>query len=328
MKKILFIATGGTIACVETENGLSPQLSSDALLRAVPELSELCDVDAVQLFSLDSTNMTPTEWRTVAERISADYADYDGFVISHGTDTLGYAAAALSCMIQGSGKPIILTGSQQPMGAEESDARPNLRDAFRVAADGRLGGVAVVFGGRIIDGRCAVKAHTWKFDAFRSINRDELGFVDQMNGIVLYEESAAEFTSHDSAPLFLCRMDTAVGLVKFIPAMDAGILDYVAERCRVLIIEGFGKGGFPDYGKGQLEQKLAELALGGVIVIMTTQVLDGGSDISAYEVGKAAAERLGVIDAGQMTTEYATMRAMWSLAYASSTEDFRELFLR
>lgn len=327
MKKILFIATGGTIACADTENGLAPELTSEALLRCLPDLAQLCEIATAQPFSLDSTNMSPSEWGAVAELISARYGEYDGFVISHGTDTLGYAAAALSCMIQGSGKPIVLTGSQQPMSAAETDAKTNLSDAFKVAVDGRLGGVIVVFGGRIIDGRCAVKSHSWKFDAFRSVNRDELGFINHMNGLVLNVESAEELTTHDSAPLFLCRMNTAVGLVKLFPAMDAGVLDFVAERSRVLIIEGFGMGGFPDYGKGEFRQKIEELMLGGVIVIMTTQVHEGGSNLSVYEVGRAA-EKLGVIDAAQMTTEYAVMRAMWALAYASSTEDFKELFLR
>ncbi len=327
MKKILFIATGGTIACERTAEGLAPKLGSADLLRHVPSLAELCEIDAVQPFSLDSTNMSPNEWIAVAELISSSYAEYDGFVISHGTDTLGYGAAALSCMIQGSGKPIILTGSQKPIDASLTDAKSNLYDAFNVAVDGRLGGVAVVFGGRIIDGRCAVKCHTRRLDAFRSIDRLQLGHVGY-EGMVLDAEGSAEFTAHDGAPLFLCRMNTAVSVIKLIPAMDTAILDCAAERSRVLIIEGFGMGGFPDYGKAEFEQKIAELVMNGVIIIMTTQVMEGGCDMSVYEVGKSVAERYHIIEAKGMTTEYASMRAMWSLAYASSTEDFKELFLR
>ena len=261
----------------------------------------------------------------MAELISARYSEYDGFVIAHGTDNLAYGAAALSCMIQGSGKPIVLTGSQQPMGAEDTDAKRNLYDAFCVAEDGSLGGVVVVFGGRIIDGRSAAKVHTWRYDAFCSINREQLGTVE--NGAVTLGDGAAEFTSHGGAPLFLCRMDTAVGLVKLVPAMSPAALDYAAEHCRVLIIEGYGMGGIPNSPESGIAERLRELILGGVIVVMTTQVREGGCDTSHYEVGQAA-QACGVISAGQMTSEYAVMRAMWALAYANSTEDFKALFLR
>ncbi len=322
MKKILFIATGGTIACESTSAGLAPQLTTDDLIRAMPQLSGMCDIDAVQPFCLDSTNMSPNEWSTIAQLISTRYSDYDGFVIAHGTDTLGYAAAAISCMVQGSGKPIILTGSQKSIIREDTDARRNLYDAFRVAADGRLGGVAVVFCGRIIDGSSAVKLHTRDYDAFRSINMEQLGTVDD-SGISLLCD-----TSHDGAPLFMCRMTTDVTVIKLIPAMEPMLLAYAAERSRVLIIEGFGTGGFPDYGEKAFERIISDLVMNGTIVVMTTQVLEGGCDMSLYEVGREVCKRYNIIEAKGMTTEYASMRAMWALAYSCSVEEFRELFLK
>lgn len=321
MKKILFIATGGTIACEETAAGLVPEASAAQLIAILPQLKELCDISAIQLFNLDSTNMSPREWTELAVEIQRSYSDYDGFVISHGTDTLAYAAAALSCLIQSSAKPIVLTGSQLPMGADGSDAPRNLFDAFLTACS-ELCGIAVVFNGRIIDGRCAKKLHTRDFDAFHSIGRKDIGSVKD-GRVTLFEEQDA-----DVAPIFFNRMDSAVSVVKLIPGLDPMILDFAAQRGRAVIIEGFGTGGFPDYGNKEFEQKIAELALSGVIIIMTTQVLEGGCDMSLYEVGREVQKKYRVIEAKRMTTELAAMKAMWALAFAYSAEDFRALFER
>ena len=320
MKKILFIATGGTIACAYSKEGLTPGADSSALLACLPELKELCEIDEIQAFQLDSTNMSPREWTELASIIQRNYNDYDGFVIAHGTDTLAYGAAALSCLIQGSEKPIVITGSQLPMEAENTDAKRNLRDAFLCACS-ELKGIAVVFCGRIIDGRCAKKVHTRNFDAFRSMEIPDLGNVE--NGTVtLFSEQP------DTAPVFFNRMDTAVSCVKLIPALDPDILDFATQKSRVLVIEGFGTGGFPDYGGKEFEQKIAELTLSGIIVVMTTQVLEGGCDMSLYEVGRETAKKYRIIEARRMTTEMAAMKAMWALAYSYSAEDFADLFQR
>lgn len=321
MKKILFIATGGTIACVNTANGLTPEAPGKELLSALPELSELCETDAVQPFSLDSTNMSPCEWTKLADIIQRSYGEYDGFVIAHGTDTLAYAAAALSCLIQDADKPVILTGSQLPMGVDNSDAPRNLADAF-IAACSDYRGVGVVFFGKLIDGRCAKKTHTRAFDAFSSMGKTVDGEI-KGGRLTLYAEQ-----NDVSAPIFFNRMNTAVSLVKLIPALDAEILDFAAQKSRVLIIEGFGTGGFPDYGNKEFEHKIAELVLGGVIVIMHTQVHEGGCDMSLYKVGRDVQKKYRIIEAKRMTTEMAAMKAMWALAYSYSREDFEELFLR
>ena len=116
MKKILVIGTGGTIASAPTENGLAPALSAEALLEAVPYAASVCEVHCTQAFSLDSTNVRPGHWLMLADIIQKNYDGYDGFVITHGTDTLAYTAAGLSYLITNSRKPIVLTGAQKPMG--------------------------------------------------------------------------------------------------------------------------------------------------------------------------------------------------------------------
>ena len=117
-KKILLIGTGGTIASEMGESGLTPELTSEQLLRYIPDISGICQVDCVQLFSLDSTNIQPKHWARIAEAIRSSYREYDGFVVSHGTDTMAYTAAGLSYLVQGSPKPIVLTGAQKPIGFE------------------------------------------------------------------------------------------------------------------------------------------------------------------------------------------------------------------
>ena len=112
MKKILFIATGGTIASKKTENGLTPQITPEELLSYIPEVEGLCEITAVNPFNLDSSNVVPENWSTLVKVVKEHYEDYDGFVIAHGTDTMAYTAAALSYMIQNSEKPIVITGAQ------------------------------------------------------------------------------------------------------------------------------------------------------------------------------------------------------------------------
>lgn len=111
MKKILLIATGGTIASRAGSDGLAPEMDSAGLLECVPEIRKFCEADSVQIFNIDSTNITPDHWIKIAETIRRFYSSYDGFVICHGTDTMAYTAAVLSYMVQHSPKPVVLTGS-------------------------------------------------------------------------------------------------------------------------------------------------------------------------------------------------------------------------
>ena len=152
MKRILMIGTGGTIASEVTDAGLAPGLTSEEFLKYIPAVEELCQVECLQLFNIDSTNMTPDHWLAIVGAIREHYDQYDGFVISHGTDTMAYTAAALSYLIQDCPKPIVLTGAQRPIHMDGTDSKTNLLDSFAVACDGRLAGVTIVFGGTVILG--------------------------------------------------------------------------------------------------------------------------------------------------------------------------------
>ena len=134
MKKILLLGTGGTIACKRTPDGLKPVITSEEILTYVPDSRNYCQIDSIQILNIDSTNIQPSHWLAVAKAIEEHYDEYDGFVITHGTDTMAYTAAALSYLIQNSPKPIVITGAQKPIDMENTDARTNLADSLRFSS--------------------------------------------------------------------------------------------------------------------------------------------------------------------------------------------------
>lgn len=300
MKKILLIATGGTIASGQTEKGLAPQINAVELLSFVPEYTEICNVDCVQPFSIDSTNVIPEHWLQIASVVEENYNLYDGFVVTHGTDTLAYTAAGLSCLIENSQKPIVLTGSQRPISENDTDAGKNILDALRFSVSD-YHGVAVVFGGRIIDGMCAKKVKTKSDDAFRSINAPEI--------------TAAK--KHDCCVKFYHNLCNDVLLIKLTPGMSKTVFDF-ARNFKGVVIEGYGLGGIPDC----YLEKTEELTANGTVVAVTTQVMYEGSDLSVYEVGRQIQGKHGVVETGALTAEAVMAKLMWALG---QTDDFAEI---
>ena len=299
-KRILFIGTGGTIASELSDEGLLPGLGASSLLGSVPDIAGACEVESVQLYDLDSTNIGPEQWLGMAERIRDNYAYFDGFVISHGTDTMAYTAAALSYLVQGSPKPVVLTGAQKPIGFETTDSKQNLRDAFAVACDGGIHGVCIVFNGRVILGTRARKTHSKSFDAFSSINYPNI--ADVRDGRLMRYIEPECF----ARPRFYTRLDTRVALLKLIPGTGPELLRYMLEGSRALIIESFGVGGLPER--------------------MTTQVQNEGSDLAVYGTGSALARSPGVLEAWDMTTEAAVAKLMWLLPQVKVPGDIPRLF--
>ena len=200
MKKILLIGTGGTIASELTASGLAPELTTRQLVALVSALTEICEIDCVELLNMDSTNMQPRHWLQIAQCIRQNYDGYDGFVLTHGTDTMAYTAAALSYLIQACPKPIILTGAQRPIGSDTTDSKENLADAFRCAASD-LPGVSIVFNHQVILGTRARKTHTKSFQAFASINYPKLGIL--RDGVLLRYIRQ----EHGAAPVFYDLLD-------------------------------------------------------------------------------------------------------------------------
>ena len=317
MKKILLIGTGGTIASEMTEGGLTPELTTEQLLSQVPAISGICGVECIQLLNLDSTNITPGHWQMMARCVRTHYGEYDGFVITHGTDTMAYTAAALSYLIQGSPKPIVLTGAQKPIGFDSTDSKVNLMDAFRCAAED-LPGVSIVFNNRVILGTRAKKTRSKSFQAFSSINYPDLGVL--RDGVLLrYIRQACR-----EAPVFFDRLDTKVALLKLVPGVDRGLADYLLERNDALIIESFGVGGLPE--DSGLYDCVRDAMAAGRTVVLTTQVENEGSDLGVYHVGHALKNDLGVLEAYDMTTEAVVAKLIWILGQTRQREEIVRLF--
>lgn len=318
-KRILLIGTGGTIASEMGDSGLVPELTSEQLLRYVPGIFGICEAECVQLFSLDSTNIRPAHWLCIAKTIRDCYEAYDGFVVSHGTDTMAYTAAGLSYLIQNSHKPIVLTGAQKPIGYETTDSKQNLRDSFKVAASD-LSGVLLVFNGKIIMGTRARKTHSKSFEAFSSINYPIVGMV-QDGRIIPYIQPEC------GAPVrFYDTLDFGVTLLKLVPGIDCGIAQYLLERSSALIIESFGVGGLPDYENGSFYDTVKRGLDAGKTVVMTTQVENEGSDLSVYHVGSSIKRNLPILEAYDMTTEAVIAKLMWILGQTAGRTQVTELF--
>ena len=320
MKNILMIGTGGTIASEMTPDGLTPELTPTQLLRYVPAIRNLCCVDCLSLYSIDSTNVTPAHWLGVANAIRENYDAYDGFVISHGTDTMAYTAAALSYLVQGADKAIILTGAQKPINYDSTDSKLNLMDAFVCAASGQLAGVNIVFSGRVILGTHARKTCSKSFAAFSSINYPDVG--------ILLDHRLVRYIPPVSLnrPLFYDRLDEKVALVKMVPGLDPGLLDYLLTENDALIMECFGVGGLPAYEDEGILRIVERHTAKGKFIVVTTQVQNEGSDLSVYSVGHGLKQNPLVLEGYDMTSEALYAKMMWILGQTKNPRNVAHLF--
>ena len=323
MKKILMIGTGGTIASEMTGEGLTPELTPEELMQYVPGVSSLCSVRCLPLFNIDSTNMTPGHWLRVAQAIRDNYDGCDGFVISHGTDTMAYTAAALSYLVQGSPKPIILTGAQKPINFDNTDSKINLRDAFTCACAEGMHGVNIVFNGKVIIGTRARKTRSKSFQAFYSINYP---YVATLQDGYLMQYITQE---HFDEPVFCGELDASVGLVKMIPGIDFELLDFMLERKDAVIIESFGVGGLPSYNSDKFFDSIIEKGIKkGKDILMTTQAPNEGSDLAVYNVGHRLKGWRYVLEAYDMTTESVLAKIMWILGRTKDWDEVSRLFYK
>lgn len=345
MKHILLIATGGTIASAEDGNGLSPALTGEELARSVPEIEGLCELDIVQPMNIDSTNMRPADWLRIAEVIRENYDAHDGFVVLHGTDTMSYTAAALSYLIQDSPKPIVLTGSQQPMGNPFTDAKINLYQSLVYAVSDRSRDVSIVFGGYAIAGTRARKQRTMSFNAFNSINYPVLAYLRQdkiiCSGSAAVSAGPAECdcTGGGAAraadgtldePRFYTELNSRVCALKLTPGLTPDIFRLLKPDYDAVILETFGMGGVPERGAdgASYQGAIFDWVDSGRTVVMTTQVPEEGLDLGVYEVGRAYAEHPGILKGGDMTTEALVAKTMWALGQTRDADELQRLFYR
>lgn len=317
-KKILLISTGGTIVSENLGEGLVPAIKAETLFSYAPEINKICRVDAIELMNIDSTNMRPAHWLLMADTIRKNYDKYDGFVITHGTDTMAYSSAALSYLLQRINKPVVLTGGQRSIAANNTDAARNLTDAFIYSCDDESSGVQIVFFGSVIIGTRARKNYAKSFMAFGSINYPEIARI-QDGSIIRYIPSQKW-----DKPMFYEYLNPNVGLVKLTPGMSNNVMRYVIDQYDGLVVEGFGVGGLPEYS--DFQKQIKEASEAGKIIVMTTQVPNEGSDFSVYRVGNTIKKESRVLEAFDMTSEAALAKLMWALGQSGEFEKVKELF--
>lgn len=319
-KKLLLLSTGGTIASVASENGLVPRESGDQLVKLIGEMPY--DITIKDILQLDSSNIQPEEWKFIAEKIAHYQKDYDGIVVSHGTDTMSYTASMLSFMLQGIKIPVVLTGSQVPMNVILSDAPDNLRLAFAAAAECDAG-IYLAFDRKVMLGCRSVKVRTTNFNAFESVNIPPIAKVTS-DGLV-FDEWQQEQVPHAAEFTLNTKLDLHVSLVKLFPGFDPQLLfAMVKSGCRGIVIEGYGLGGM-NFIRRNMVAAIGELIKEGIPVIASSQCLYERSDLTKYEVGREALLK-GAISAHDMTSESTITKLMWALGQKMDVQAVTEFF--
>jgi L-asparaginase len=281
-----------------------PDQAMQAILDLEPRLQdEVARLDPRFVANIDSTNVEPDHWVRMIETIDAGYDDYDGFVITHGTDTMAYTASALSVAIGDLGKPVVITGAQIPSERIDSDAQRNFVNAVRVATLD-LSGVYLVFDEEIIEGRKATKVSESKLNAFETVNDRVFGEI----------RTDIRFTGpipprHGRRPDFRPTFDPAVAVVTVVPGSLPGqISALTACGAKAIVVRGYGVGNIPSRLLSEVETAIR----GGCPVVVATQCVEGSTDMEVYEVGRSALIA-GAIQGRDFSLEYTVTRAMWVL---------------
>lgn len=317
MKRIRLIATGGTIACMPSGNGLVPALDADKLLDFIDIDKE--GIECVDLFNMDSSNIQPEEWCKLALKILKSSWDFDGIVITHGTDTMAYTASMLSFMLRGIEIPVIFTGAQYPIAYPDSDGRRNLKNAF-IAAREMRGGVYICFGNSIINGCRAVKTRTTSLNAFESINAPYVGFIANDSYFEISRPTHIATTKLEYSE----KIDPRVYMLKLIPGVSTKLIDKIAD-CDIsgVVVEAFGLGGVHNIRRDHAES-FKQLIEKNIPVIITSQCLYEASSTDIYEVSRPLKEA-GVISAQDMTSEAAVTKLMWILGQTADMDEIRKM---
>lgn len=330
MKKILIIYTGGTIGMIQdpVTSRLLP-FNFDRLLDEIPELNKFkCQLDTFSFGNpIDSSNVDPDIWTSLAELIQIKYDSYDGFVILHGTDTMAYSASALSFMLQGLNKPVILTGSQLPIGMIRTDGKENLITAIEIAGsyqgdEAIVNEVAIYFENELHRGNRTLKINAAHFNAFSSPNYPDLAKA----GIYMHFDHHALLPFKKSKLVVKKDFCCNVGILKLFPGMLPSFFESIIniKGLKGLIIETYGSGNAPnaDWFVDGIKNAFNK----GILMVNITQCNQGFVEQGRYQNSEVF-NTYRVVNGLDLTTEAAMVKLMMVLTLDSPIEKKKEIFL-